>query len=83
MGDSSGAPRPKVLIAMEPVVAGTLRHLEDLLAHADPSEFDLHLAVSAERDPSVRERFEAWRRSGRVVHEIPMRRRISPWHAAL
>lgn len=74
--------RPKVLIAMEAVVAGTLRHIEYLLAYTDPAEFDLHLAVSAERDPAARERFDDWRRAGRHVHEIPMCREIAPYRDA-
>ena len=68
---------------MEPVLAGTLRHLEDLLTWTDPADFDLHLAVSAERDPSVRQRFDRWRGAGRPVYEVPMRRKIAPWRDAL
>lgn len=72
------ARRPKVLIAMEPLQGGALNHLECLLAHTDPAEFEVHLAVSPRRDPSVRARFEAWRAAGCSVHEMRMRREISP-----
>jgi len=78
MRDAGESSRLRVLVAMEPLVGGTLQHIEHLLAHTPPDEFELHLAVSAERDPSARRRFEDWRRSGWRVHEVPMRRAISP-----
>lgn len=77
MGRNDGR-RPKVLIIMEPLVGGTLRHLECLLALTSPEEFDLHLAVSAGRDPAVRARFDEWSRMGWTVHEVPMCRAVSP-----
>jgi len=70
--------RIKVLISMEGVLAGSLRHLQYLLRFADPRKFDLQLAVSAERAPHVREDFQRWRDAGWRVHEIPMRREIGP-----
>jgi len=70
--------RTKVLIAMEGVVGGTLRHIEYLLRFADPEEFDVHLAVSARRAPHAREDFRRWTEAGRQVHEVPMHREISP-----
>jgi glycosyltransferase involved in cell wall biosynthesis len=63
---------------MEPVQGGALSHLEYLLSYTDPAEFEVHLAVSARREPSVRDRFDAWRAAGAQVHEIPMWREISP-----
>jgi glycosyltransferase involved in cell wall biosynthesis len=70
--------RPKILWVMEPLIGGTLQHLECFLAHTNPGQFEVHLAVSAERDPSVRARFAAWREAGRMVHEVPMVRSPSP-----
>jgi glycosyltransferase involved in cell wall biosynthesis len=78
MSEHDHARRPKVLIAMEPLFGGTLQHLEYLLAWLDPSEFEVHLAVSAERDPGVRGRFARWEAAGRRVHEVPMRRELAP-----
>ncbi|KPK60778.1 MAG: hypothetical protein AMK73_08050, partial [Planctomycetes bacterium SM23_32] len=70
-------------IAVEPLVGGALHHVQCLLDHTDAEEFDLHLAASAERDPSVRQRFRAWRKAGRRVHEVPMVRRIAPHRDAV
>ncbi|MBS3764440.1 MAG: glycosyltransferase [Planctomycetes bacterium] len=68
----------KILIAMEGVLGGTLRHLDYLLRHADPEEFEIHLAVSAHRAPHVRADFHRWSEYGWKVHEIPMRREPHP-----
>ena len=73
--------RPKVLIVMEPLVGGTLRHLEHILARTAPREFDLHVAVSLRRDPSTHACFEGWQARGWAVHEVPMRRGVSPVRA--
>jgi glycosyltransferase involved in cell wall biosynthesis len=70
--------RPKILIAMEGVLGGTLRHLDYLLRFADPAEWNIHLAVSAHRAPHVREDFQRWRHDGWRVHEIPMCREVCP-----
>jgi glycosyltransferase involved in cell wall biosynthesis len=70
--------RIKVLIALEGVLGGTLRHLDYLLRFADRREFDIHLAVSAERALHVRADFRRWLVAGWHVHEIPMRREIGP-----
>ena len=70
--------RVKVLIALEGVIGGALRHLDLLLRHTDPEQFDLHLAVSARRSAHVREDFRRWREAGWAVHEIEMRREASP-----
>jgi len=67
-----------VLIALEGVVGGTLRHLDCLLRYADPREFDIHLAVSARRAPHVREDFRRWSEAGWRVHDIPMQREPRP-----
>ena len=75
--------RPKVLIAMEPLVGGTLRHLSQFLEYTDPAEFDVHLAVSALRAPQVRSQFGPWQAQGWTVHEIPMCRELSPHRDAL
>lgn len=63
---------------MRAVAGGTLTHLEYFLSCADPTEFDVHLAVSGMRDASARSRFEEWRAAGWKVHEVPMWRRVSP-----
>ena len=70
--------RVKVLMALEGVLGGTLRHLDYLLRFAPRDEFDIHLAVSAWRAPHVREDFRRWAGDGWSVHEIPMVREISP-----
>jgi len=70
--------RIRVLLALEGVLGGTLRHLDNLLRHADRREFDIHLAVSPLRAPHVRRDFRRWRAGGWRVHEIAMRREISP-----
>jgi glycosyltransferase involved in cell wall biosynthesis len=78
-----------VLVVMEPLIGGTLRHLEHLLAYTERDVCDVHLAVSAGRDPSVRARFAAWRSAGWPLCELPMVRRIAPhrdlaaWRALL
>lgn len=63
---------------MEGVLGGTLRHLDYLLRFADGREFDIHLALSAERGLHVREAFRRWSSAGWPVHEIPMSRAINP-----
>ena len=78
MSSSTPDDRIKVLIAMEGVLGGTLRHLDYLLRFTDPREFDVHLAVSAHRAPHVRAYFRRWIHDGRRVHEVAMRREISP-----
>jgi glycosyltransferase involved in cell wall biosynthesis len=70
--------RPKILWVMEPLIGGTLQHLECFLAHTDPADFEVHLAVSVARDPSVRARFDVWRGAGWTVHEVTMVRSPSP-----
>ncbi|MFP4028318.1 MAG: glycosyltransferase [Candidatus Brocadiia bacterium] len=68
----------KILIAMEGVLGGTLRHLDYLLRYADPEEFEIHLTVSANRAPHVRADFRRWSEGGWKVHEIAMRREPRP-----
>ena len=78
MEASRASMRPSLLLVMEPLIGGTLRHLEYLLAHTSPDEFEVHLAVSAERAPAVRERFAAWGAAGFHMHEVAMRRAVCP-----
>lgn len=68
----------KVLVAIEGVAGGTLRHLQYLLQYTDRRDFNLHLAVSAVRWPGSREFFAQWASQGWHVHEIPMCREIAP-----
>lgn len=67
-----------VLLVMEPLIGGTLRHLEGLVAGLDPARVRLTLAVSFGRDPAVRRRAADWRASGAEVVEVPMQRQPSP-----
>jgi glycosyltransferase involved in cell wall biosynthesis len=70
--------RPKILITMEGVLGGTLRHLDYLLRIANPAEWDIHLGVSAIRAPHVDEDFQRWETLGWSVHRIPMQRDVHP-----
>lgn len=78
MSSAPKSPRRKILIAMEGVLGGTLRHLDYLLRFADPARWDIHLAVSSRRAPHVKADFRRWSDAGWTVHEIPMCREISP-----
>lgn len=70
--------RFRVLMAMEGVLGGTLRHLDYLLHFLNADRWEVHLAVSARRAPHVRKDFRRWMEAGWRVHEIPMCREIVP-----
>lgn len=78
MVSTDASHRRKVLIAMEPLEGGTLTHLDHIVQCVPLSDFEVHLAVSLERDPSVRTRVDGWRERGVRVHEIPMVRSLNP-----
>ena len=78
MARSSPDGRIKVLVALEGVLGGTLRHLDLLLRYTDPAEFDVHLALSAHRAEHVHADFARWQADGWTVHEIDMCREIRP-----
>ena len=70
--------RIKLLLTMEPLLGGTLRHLKMILRALPTDEFDVHLAVSHQRNPHARDLYESWRRTGFTVHDLPMGRELSP-----
>jgi glycosyltransferase involved in cell wall biosynthesis len=55
-----GSAKRRVLMVMEPLIGGTLRHLEGLVQGLDPERFELTLAVSFRRDETVRARAAGW-----------------------
>ena len=64
---------------MEATEGGTRRHLRDLVAALDPREFRVALAVSLGREAAFgRDDVPAFEARGAAVHELPMRRGISP-----
>jgi len=72
--------RLKVLICMEPLIGGSLRHLQHIVAHTPLDAYDVHLAVSAERDRGIYPRLAEWEDAGFTIHEVPMVRTIrTPW----
>jgi glycosyltransferase involved in cell wall biosynthesis len=74
---SNGRPA-KLLLAMEPLLGGTLRHLRMVLRALPPGEFRVHLAVSHRRSAEACELYRQWRRAGYTVHDLPMRREMHP-----
>ena len=73
-----GAARLSVLQVMESTIGGTRRHLTDLSRGLLARGVDLHLCVAAERQPDFRADLARLADEGAVIHELPMRRRISP-----
>ncbi|MCA8981087.1 MAG: glycosyltransferase [Planctomycetes bacterium] len=63
---------------MECTIGGTRRHITDLSDGLLDRGVDLHLVVSAERQPDFRDDLSRLAERGAVVHEIPMLRAISP-----
>jgi glycosyltransferase involved in cell wall biosynthesis len=73
-------PKLKVLVCMEPLVGGSLRHLEHIVAHTPLDAHEVHLAVSAERDKGIYPQLAEWEDAGFTIHEVPMVRTIrTPW----
>ena len=70
--------RAKVLEVLEANVGGTQKHVFQILRGFAPERFELHLACSVERDPSVTESLDELRARGIRVAPIRMVRRPSP-----
>jgi len=68
----------RVLEVMESTIGGTRRHLVDLAAGLAAAGDEVHLCVSAEREPRFRADLADLAAAGVVVHEVPMVRSISP-----
>jgi len=68
----------RVLLAMECTIGGTRRHLRDLAQGLRAKGVEVDLAVAAEREPGFRADLAELARAGCGVHELPMRRAISP-----
>ncbi len=68
-----------VLQVMEATEGGTRRHLRDLVSALDPQAFRVALAVSCGREAAFRaDDLPAYKARGVAVHEVPMRRGLSP-----
>ena len=72
----------RVLHVMESTIGGTRRHIVDVARAQKSAGLDVHLAVSAEREPAFHGDVEALRREGIDVTLIPMSRAIRPWRDA-
>lgn len=68
----------RVLQVMESTIGGTRRHITDLSHGLIERGVDLHLCVSAERQPDFRDDLAELARLGATVHELPMMRAVSP-----
>lgn len=68
----------RVVQVMESTIGGTRRHITDLSGGLLERGVELHLVVSAERQPDFREDLQRLAERGAVVHEVPMVRSISP-----
>ena len=69
----------RVLHVMECTVGGTRRHITDVARGLVAEGVDTHLVLSAERQPEFRETMAELARAGCTVHELPMRREVSPF----
>lgn len=72
-------PPKRVLEILEATTGGTRRHLYYLLKYLDPKRFSISLIYSNLRDPEFGKDLEEFRQIGITLHEVPMRREISPW----
>jgi len=70
--------KTRVVQVVEATIGGTRRHVLDLLSGLDRSRFEPALVASSERDPAFRDKMRELAAGGVEVHEVPMRRRISP-----
>jgi glycosyltransferase involved in cell wall biosynthesis len=68
----------RVLQVMECTIGGTRRHITDVARGLSGRGVDVHLAVATHRQPDFRETLQELAKEGCTVHEIPMRRAISP-----
>jgi glycosyltransferase involved in cell wall biosynthesis len=83
MNPGIDAPRIKLLLAMEPLAGGTLRHLQMILEALPRTDFDVHLAVSRSRNEQAPALYTAWRDGGCTVYDLPMVRGLKPWSDVL
>ncbi|MEO0649797.1 MAG: glycosyltransferase family 4 protein, partial [Planctomycetota bacterium] len=68
----------RVMHVMEATIGGTRRHLRDVAAGQARAGLEVCVVAAAERAPAVRDDFEALRRAGVDVRELPMVRSIRP-----
>ncbi len=68
----------RVLHVMESTIGGTRRHITDVSLGLAASGLDVHIAVSAVRQPEFREDFQRLEAAGVRVHELAMERAIRP-----
>lgn len=68
-------PRLKVLEVLEATVGGAWKHVAQLLRGLDPARFELHLACSTARSPSVRGELDDLQQRGVRVWPVRMLRR--------
>ncbi|MCB9915492.1 MAG: glycosyltransferase [Planctomycetes bacterium] len=67
-----------MLHVMESTIGGTRRHITDVGHGLARRGWDVHLVVSAERQPEFRADFAGLEAAGAVVHELPMVRELRP-----
>lgn len=79
-GEQQQPPPLRVLQILEATTGGTRRYLYYLLRHLDPGRFKLSLIYSPLRDSHFAQDLVHYRRLGVTLHEVPMRREISPLH---
>jgi glycosyltransferase involved in cell wall biosynthesis len=63
---------------MESTIGGTRRHITDTAKGLAGRGLDVHIVVSAERQPEFREDFARLEAAGVTVHELAMERAIRP-----
>ena len=68
----------RVLHVMESTIGGTRRHITDVAEGLAQRELDVHIVVSAERQPEFRGDFARLEAAGVTVHELAMQREIRP-----
>lgn len=69
-----------VVEILEATAGGARTHVLQLLRGLNPKRFRVTLVASAERDPRFRDEINQLRASGVEVIEVPMVRRIAPFH---
>ncbi len=69
----------RVLHVMECTIGGTRRHITDVARGQNARGVEVHLAVSAERQPSFRDDLARLSEEGVGVLELPMVREVRPW----
>ncbi len=68
----------RVMHVMESTIGGTRRHITDVGRGLVGRGLEVHLVVSAERQPDFRRELERLAAEGCAIHELPMVRSISP-----